>query len=144
MIGLRCPKCGSSRVRRGYETPPLVLRLIGLHGLLCDGCNLSYRGFAVPGTVPEHTSRKSRNYRRREDVPEAKEPAPGETQERMGYARRVKRHEEGAPPSEVLSFAWYYVKLRVKVIVGAHHTSRPLSIKYRWRNWQHWERQKRS
>ncbi|MBC7909399.1 MAG: hypothetical protein H7Y30_02800 [Pyrinomonadaceae bacterium] len=131
-------------MRRGYETPPLALRLLGVHGLLCDGCNLSYRGFAVPGTVSEHTSRKSRNYRRREVAEEDEQAAHEVEQQRMGYARRVKRHEEGAQPSEVLSFAWYYVKLRVKVIVGAHHTSRPLSIKYRWRNWQHWERQKRS
>lgn len=52
MIAQRCPKCHSSRVRRGYEDTPLVLRLIGIYSLLCDNCNLLFKGFALPGTVP--------------------------------------------------------------------------------------------
>ncbi len=39
-------------MRRGYTDTPLVLRLIGVYNLLCDNCNLLFRGFAVPGTVP--------------------------------------------------------------------------------------------
>ena len=52
MTALRCPKCGSSRVKRGYVDPPVLLRAIGVYNLLCDNCNLLFRGFAVPGTVP--------------------------------------------------------------------------------------------
>jgi hypothetical protein len=35
--------------------------LIGWYNLLCDDCNLLFRGFAVPGTVKSsRTKRKSR------------------------------------------------------------------------------------
>jgi hypothetical protein len=65
MIGQRCPKCGSSRVRRGYKDTPLVLRLIGIYSLLCDNCNLLFKGFALPGTVPA----RSRHRRKRSRQP---------------------------------------------------------------------------
>ena len=69
MIAQRCPKCRSSRVRRGYEDTPLVLRLIGIYSLLCDNCNLLFKGFALPGTVPRRGSRrrKHRESRARRD-----------------------------------------------------------------------------
>lgn len=58
MISQRCPKCKSSRIRRGYKPSPLLLRIFGIYNLLCDHCNLLFRGFAVPGTVPKHSRRK--------------------------------------------------------------------------------------
>jgi hypothetical protein len=128
---LHCPKCGSTRVRRGYEKPSLLVRLVGIHSLLCDSCNLSYRGFAIPGAVPEHSSRKSRYYRKK-----GGEAEPEEAEAASQYVS----HEAGAQPSEVLSFAWYYLKLRVNVLLARHQTSHPLGIKYRWRTWQHWHR----
>jgi ribosomal protein L37AE/L43A len=60
MIAQRCPKCRSPRVRRGYTDTPLLLRMIGVYSLLCDNCNLLFKGFAVPGTVPAHRSRHRR------------------------------------------------------------------------------------
>ena len=60
MISQRCPKCKSSRIRRGYRPTPRLLRMFGIYNLLCDHCNLLFTGFAVPGTVPKH-SRKKRN-----------------------------------------------------------------------------------
>lgn len=51
MISQRCPKCRSSRIRRGYKPTLLILRLFGIYNLLCDHCNLLFTGFAVPGTV---------------------------------------------------------------------------------------------
>jgi hypothetical protein len=51
-MALRCPKCGSTRVKRGYTDTPLLLRAIGVYNLLCDNCNLPFRGFALPGTAP--------------------------------------------------------------------------------------------
>src|SRR4051812_38125868 len=119
---LHCPKCGSSRVRRGYERPSLLVRLVGIHSLLCDSCNLSYRGFAIPGTVPEHSSRKSRYYRKKT---EAMEPEESEA------ASEYVSHEAGAEASEVMSFAWYYLKLRINVLLGRHQTSHSLGITYR-------------
>ena len=59
MIGPRCPKCKSSRIRRGYRPTLWVLRLFGIHNLLCDHCNLLFTGFAVPGTLRKHHKRKS-------------------------------------------------------------------------------------
>jgi hypothetical protein len=51
MISQRCPKCRSSRIRRGYKPTPLLLRMVGIHYLLCNHCNLLFTGFAVPGTL---------------------------------------------------------------------------------------------
>ena len=61
MIAQRCPKCGSRRLRRGYTDTPLLLRVIGVYELLCENCNLLFRGFAVPGTVPARGSRRRRH-----------------------------------------------------------------------------------
>jgi len=30
---------------------PFVLRLVGIHHLLCDHCNLLFTGFVMPGTL---------------------------------------------------------------------------------------------
>jgi len=37
----------------------------------------------------------------------------------------------------VLAFLRYYVRLRVDVLLGRHKTSRPLGLRYRWRQWQY-------
>ncbi|HYE14994.1 MAG TPA: hypothetical protein VD968_11180 [Pyrinomonadaceae bacterium] len=60
MIAQRCPKCESSRVRRGYTDTALLLRLVGVYRLLCDNCNLQFVGLAVPGTVPPRGSHRRR------------------------------------------------------------------------------------
>jgi ribosomal protein L37AE/L43A len=65
VISQRCPKCRSSRVRRGYTDTPLLLRVIGVYNLLCDNCNLLFRGFALPGTVPARGTHR-RHHRRRQ------------------------------------------------------------------------------
>ena len=120
-------------MRRGYDVPALPLRLIGIHSLLCDNCNLSYKGFAIPGTVPEQGSRKLRYYRRKVGAEEPEEiiDSPPLSQE-----AKVKA-------SELASFTWYYLKLRAQVLLGKHQTSHSLGIKYRWRNWQRWQRDQR-
>jgi hypothetical protein len=60
-----CPKCGSSRIRRGYSSDPLALRLVGFRELLCDACNLRFRSFVLPGTLPR-SSRRQKEARKRE------------------------------------------------------------------------------
>ena len=72
MISQKCPKCRSSRIRKGYKPTPLLFRLVGIHYLLCNHCNLLFTGFAVPGTVG-HSSRKPPARRGSEDV--KKQPA---------------------------------------------------------------------
>jgi hypothetical protein len=71
MISQRCPKCKSSRIRRGYKPTPVLLRMFGIYNLLCNHCNLLFTGFAVPGTVPKHSRRK------REQVSRASEESKG-------------------------------------------------------------------
>src|SRR5205085_11972853 len=36
---------GSGRLRNGYRTAPLPLRVIGVRTLLCDNCNFEFRAF---------------------------------------------------------------------------------------------------
>src|SRR6267378_8357392 len=55
-----CPKCGSSRIRRGYAHDPLIIRMLGFRELLCDSCNLRFRGFVIPGTLPR-SNRQTKN-----------------------------------------------------------------------------------
>ena len=59
MISQKCPKCRSSRIRKGYKPTPLLMRLVGIHYLLCNHCNLLFTGFAVPGTVGRSSKRPS-------------------------------------------------------------------------------------
>lgn len=51
MMLQKCPKCGSSRIRRGYKKTPFPMRLFGIYRLLCDHCNLLFTGFVVPGSL---------------------------------------------------------------------------------------------
>jgi hypothetical protein len=34
--------------------------MFGIYNLLCDHCNLLFKGFAIPGTVPKHGAKKKR------------------------------------------------------------------------------------
>jgi len=56
----KCPKCGSSRIRRGYKRTPLLMRMFGIYHLLCDHCNLLFTGFVLPGTLKSQHQRKQR------------------------------------------------------------------------------------
>ena len=53
-----CPKCASSRIRRGYAHDPFLIRMLGFRELLCDSCNLRFRGFVLPGTLPRSNRHK--------------------------------------------------------------------------------------
>jgi hypothetical protein len=37
------------------------MRMFGIYNLLCDHCNLLFRGFAVPGTVSKPGTHKKKN-----------------------------------------------------------------------------------
>lgn len=60
MISQKCPKCHSSRVRRGYRPTPLWSKLLFRYNLLCDSCNWEFTGFAVPGTVTSKPTKSSK------------------------------------------------------------------------------------
>jgi hypothetical protein len=42
---MRCPRCESERIQRDYDDAVVVLRLVGLHKLLCNTCGLVFKGF---------------------------------------------------------------------------------------------------
>lgn len=39
------------------------MRMFGIYNLLCDHCNLLFRGLAVPGTVPKPGAHKKKRGR---------------------------------------------------------------------------------
>jgi hypothetical protein len=58
MASQNCPKCLSSRVRRGYRPTPFWAKILFRYNLLCDNCNWEFRGWAVPGTVSAKPTKK--------------------------------------------------------------------------------------
>src|SRR6266508_1064211 len=77
-----CPRCGSTRVRRGYGRERFGLRLIRVRELLCNHCNLSFTRFVLPGMMPKSSHRsKKRN-----------EPEVKETSTPVSTPAQSKRH----------------------------------------------------
>lgn len=67
MLTPRCPRCKSRRIQHGFNDAPLGLRLVGIRELLCNNCNLEFKGFALPGSlkrVPSSREESSVNRRR--------------------------------------------------------------------------------
>lgn len=58
MASQNCPKCFSSRVRRGYRPTPFWSKILFRYNLLCDNCNWEFRGWAIPGTVSAKPTKK--------------------------------------------------------------------------------------
>lgn len=44
---------------------------------------------------------------------------------------------------DVVWLLWFYCRLRLEVLRGAHKTQRPLGIVYRWRDWEYQQPLKR-
>lgn len=63
MISQRCPKCHSSRIRRGYRPTPIWLKILFRYNLLCDNCNWEFTGFAVPGTVTNKPQKSRKKHK---------------------------------------------------------------------------------
>jgi hypothetical protein len=47
MFAPHCPRCKSSRIQLGFQDEPLLPRLAGIRELLCNNCNLEFRGFVL-------------------------------------------------------------------------------------------------
>jgi hypothetical protein len=67
-----CPRCKSSRIQRGYDDSVIVLRMAGLHELLCNNCGLEFKGFdplrrlkrtPVKRTKSSHNQRRFPRYK---------------------------------------------------------------------------------
>lgn len=42
---MRCPRCKSPRIQRGFHDAPLLFRVFFVHALLCNKCGLEFKGF---------------------------------------------------------------------------------------------------
>lgn len=71
-----CPKCGSSRVRRGYVQENLLFQIIGYRELLCNNCNLRFNRIVLPGTMPKSGQRDKRGRNETRSATTATEPSP--------------------------------------------------------------------
>jgi hypothetical protein len=65
MISQKCPRCRSSRIRRGYRPTPIWSRLLFRYNLLCDNCNWEFVGFALPGFISPMQTRSSKQRKER-------------------------------------------------------------------------------
>jgi hypothetical protein len=64
---MHCPRCESERIQRDYDDAIVLLRMVGLHKLLCNNCGLVFKGFDPLGKrepVPSDNKKKVRNRRR--------------------------------------------------------------------------------
>ena len=64
---MRCPRCDSERIQRDYDDAVILLRMVGLHKLLCNTCGLVFKGFDPLGThqrAPTDRDKSVRNRRR--------------------------------------------------------------------------------
>jgi hypothetical protein len=57
---MNCPRCGSSRVQRGYKDMMTLFRLAGLDERLCNNCGLEFKGFDASST-PERAPVRERH-----------------------------------------------------------------------------------
>ena len=57
---MRCPRCQSERIQRDYDDAVVVLRLIGLHKLLCNNCGLVFKGFDPLRSVQREAAEDTR------------------------------------------------------------------------------------
>lgn len=66
MDRMQCPRCKSERIQRDYDDAVLLLRMVGMHKLLCNNCGLVFKGFDPLGTHQHAPSgaKEVRNRRR--------------------------------------------------------------------------------
>src|SRR5258708_23361330 len=53
-----CPRCKSARIQRGYNNTLILLRLAGLHELLCNNCGLEFKGLDPLGKLVREPSKR--------------------------------------------------------------------------------------
>jgi hypothetical protein len=66
---MRCPRCESERIQRDYDDAVVVLRLVGLHKLLCNNCGLVFKGFDPLRTAQRAPVQDKYDEQRRRRVP---------------------------------------------------------------------------
>jgi hypothetical protein len=66
---MRCPRCESERIQRDYDDAVVVLRLVGLHKLLCNNCGLVFKGFDPLRTAQRAPAAEKQDDLRRRRTP---------------------------------------------------------------------------
>ena len=64
---MRCPRCQSERIQRDYDDAIILLRMVGMHKLLCNNCGLVFKGFDPLGArqrAPSEEDKVDHNRRR--------------------------------------------------------------------------------
>jgi hypothetical protein len=75
---MQCPRCESERIQRDYDDAVIVLRVIGLHKLLCNNCGLVFKRFDPLRTVQRAPAGKVREVRNRRRGPRYNVHLPAE------------------------------------------------------------------
>lgn len=75
---MRCPRCESERIQRDYDDAVIVLRVIGLHKLLCNNCGLVFKGFDPLRTVQRAPAEEVKEVRNRRSAPRYNVHLPAE------------------------------------------------------------------
>jgi hypothetical protein len=90
MISQSCPRCHSSRIRRGYRPTPLWSKIMFRYNLLCDSCNWEFKGFAVPGTVSAKPTKRRKAEEKSIQVIEEEIAVPLKNYQEERRKKRVK------------------------------------------------------
>ena len=64
-----CPRCKSERIQRDYDDAVLLLRMVGMHKLLCNNCGLVFKGFDPLGSRQRAPSSQKNDFRNRRRGP---------------------------------------------------------------------------
>ena len=57
MFRLKCPQCGSLRIKKGYRETPFVWKLYGKHRLHCSSCNWEFEAIVLFARLPTRKER---------------------------------------------------------------------------------------
>jgi hypothetical protein len=66
---MQCPRCKSTRIQRGYDDAPILLRLGGRHELLCNNCGLEFKSFKWSATFKRVIAEEQESNRNRRRAP---------------------------------------------------------------------------
>lgn len=69
MDRMQCPRCKSERIQRDYDDAVLLLRMVGMHKLLCNNCGLVFKGFDPLGAHQRAPSTEAKQFRNRRRGP---------------------------------------------------------------------------
>jgi hypothetical protein len=74
---MQCPRCNSHRLQRDYDDAIILVRLAGLHKVLCNNCGLVFKGFDPFGKLARTPSEAAAHVRNRRRGPRYHAHLPG-------------------------------------------------------------------